>query len=173
MACVLSRSVLVLLLSVCGAAVKAGEPLSAATLQVTPEVTLAGALSPMAAKLLAAGNTLVVDLRGDDEGADAEARALVLAGVDYVQLPQTAKPPATRDVDFLRDLLAANAHRPVVIHCRSGNRAGLLWGAYRLDQGGALPDVLEEVAPIATSQVIRQAIADYAQSTRDAPQTAD
>ena len=160
---VLKLTVVGLLLSVGATGLRAGQAVSEQTLQVAPEVTLAGTLAPEAAQTLAASNALVVDLRGTSEGADSEARAMALAGVDYVHLPQTAQPPALGDVEFFRDLLAVNGDRPVVVHCRSGNRAALLWGAYRLDQGVALPEVLAEVGPIATSEVIRQAIVDYAQ----------
>ena len=162
---VLQLTAVVLLVGVGAPGLRAGEAVSEQILQVTPEVTLTGALAPEAAQALAASNTLVVDLRGTDEGADAEARAMALAGGDYVHLPQTGQPPAAGDVEFFRDLLAVNGDRPVVVHCRSGNRAALLWGAYRLDQGATLPEVLAEVEPIATSEVIRQAIADYAQGS--------
>lgn len=158
------RSSVVLLLSVLCIGVWAGEPVSQQTLQVSPGVTLAGSLTADATEQLALADTLVVDLRGTVEGSDAEARALALAGVDYVHLPVTASVPDAGDVQFLGDLLAANGHRPVVIHCRSGNRAALLWGAHRLDQGKTLPDVLKEVQPIATSEVIAQRIEQYAQS---------
>jgi uncharacterized protein (TIGR01244 family) len=151
-----------------GAASADNAALAKQTLQVGPGVTLAGALLPDAVRHLAATGALVLDLRGASEGADTEARAMALAGVDYVHLPQTAAPPAPADVAFLRDLLAVNNHRGVVIHCASGNRAALLWGAYRLDQGAALPDVLEQVRPIATKQATRQGIATYAAS-RQAP----
>jgi uncharacterized protein (TIGR01244 family) len=138
--------------------------ISLQTLQVTPGITLAGSLAPDAQGHLATSNTLVVDLRGTGEGADDEARAMALVGVDYVHLPMGVAAPEPADVNFLSDLLEVNEHRPVVIHCRSGNRAALLWGAYRLQEGGALPDVLEEVAPIATSPVISQSIAQFAES---------
>ena len=153
----------IVLLFLCGASL-AGEQLSERSLQVAPGVTLAGTLDPGAVATLKASDTLVIDLRGTDEGSDAEARAMALAGVDYVHLPQSASAPDKTDVEYLRDLLAVNAHRGVVIHCRSGNRAGLLWGAYRLDQGEPLPAVLDEIKPIATNDVIRKAVADYAQS---------
>ncbi len=142
--------------------VAAGSAVSAQSLQVSDQVTLAGSLRSGAVEELAARNALVVDLRGTSEGADVEARDLALAGVTYVHLPQSAAPPPAQDVAFLRDLLAVNGDRPVIIHCSSGNRAGLLWGAYRLEQGRALPDVLAEVAPIATRAAIQEAIAQYA-----------
>ena len=165
---ILKLTALVALLGAGVTQLRAEEAVSQQTLRVTPEVTLAGALAPEAIQTLAASDALVVDLRGAEEGSAVEARAMALAGVDYVHLPQTAQPPAVGDVEFFRDLLAVNGGRPVVVHCRSGNRAGLLWGAYRLQQGAALPDVLTEVESIATSKVIRQAIADYAQGSPEA-----
>ena len=65
-------------------AVGAEEGLSANTLRVSERVTLAGELLPQATQQLVGAQTLVVDLRSPMQGASAEARALALAGVDYL-----------------------------------------------------------------------------------------
>ena len=143
-------------------AASADEALSAHVLQVSERVTLAGELQAGAAEQLASTGTLVVDLRSADQGASAEARELALASVDYINLPQSAAAPTRADVMFLEELLAARGDQRVVIHCSSGNRAGLVWGALMLEQGAELANVLDAVGPIATKAPIRESIGEYA-----------
>jgi rhodanese-related sulfurtransferase len=137
------------------------QDLSAQLLQVTPTVTLAGALIDEAPDLLREQDVLVVDLRTPAEGIETERAALEEAGVAYVNLPISANTFDASKVSEFADLLADHPESSVIVHCASGNRAGLLWGAYQIEQGKPADQALESVRPIATNEFIQSAILDY------------
>ena len=131
----------------------AGVELSEHELQVEPHLWLAGVLNADAP--LARG-TLVVDLRGADD-ADAireEQRRLLAQGIMHVNLPTSGAPPPPEDVEWLAEVLDAFAGSDVVLHCRSGNRAALMWAAVA-ERSGAPPDAIRaRVAPLVTSETV-------------------
>jgi len=44
----------------------------------------------------------------------------------------------------------ANPDALVVVHCASGNRAGMLWGALQVSDGASLTDVQSELSGVLT-----------------------
>lgn len=88
-------------------------------------------------QLAAAGVRTILDLRGtgEDRGYD-EPAAVERAGMRYVPLPVT--PPAVPDATFdrFRELLADRENWPVLVHCATSNRVGMLLLPYfALDRG--------------------------------------
>lgn len=77
-----------------------------------------------------------------------EQAAAASAGITYVNLPYAGADELTDAIldsarATLRDAKASNA--VVALHCRSGNRAGPAWAAYRvLDEGVPLDQALRE-----------------------------
>ncbi len=147
-------------LGACGANTQV--PVSEYILQVSERVTLAGILNEAAIDDLSAQGTLVIDLRTAEEGIDVEQQKLSDANVAYAHLPMGRKPLPVATVAALKTLLADNSDRPVLIHCASGNRAGLLWAAHLLDAGTPLNEALATVADIATKTTTTDAIRTYA-----------
>lgn len=95
------------------------------------------------------GVRTVVNFRphGEHPTYDEQAAA-ASAGLTYVNLPYAGADELTDAIldgarATLRDAKAANA--AVALHCRSGNRAGPAWAAYRvLDDGVPLDQALRE-----------------------------
>ena len=137
--------------------------LSSYLLEIEDDVVLAGALKPEA--LASAAPMTIVDLRTDLEGTDEEAAAAAAAGHDYRNLPVAG---AVVDPDALAGLkqLLEDPERSgtVVVHCASGNRAALLYGALILERGESLADVQAALAPIMTRQGAIDALTAYADS---------
>lgn len=150
----------VLLAAPCGAA----DPLSSTLLPVGDSVTLAGKLAPDAAAQLRGTNTVVIDLRTPPEGTADESHAMWRNGVTYINLPTTGRVPARSEVELFDAIVAVNAGRPILVHCASGNRAGMLWAAHLLDTGTSLASAKETVAKVTTKAPIQVAIDGYAAS---------
>lgn len=147
-------------LAACGA--NTNTPVSEYVLRVSDRVTLAGLLNEAAIDDLSDQGALVIDLRTTEEGIDAEQRKMSKANVTYAHLPMGRKPLPVATVNALKSLLADNSDQPVLIHCASGNRAGLLWAAHLLDAGTPLDEALAAVADIATKTTTTDAIRAYA-----------
>ena len=79
----------------------------------------------------------MIDLRTDNEpGFAAERAAVEAAGLRYIHIPVAGIGFDLTDAAKLRDALADAPEGHVLLHCRSGGRAGALWGlAQGFDQG--------------------------------------
>jgi uncharacterized protein (TIGR01244 family) len=131
--------------------------------QVSPTVMLAGKLGPGAEDVLRASSIgTVIDLRTADEGTAAEQARLEASGFRYIAFPTPGTALAPERLAAFASLLMTESQRPVLLHCASGNRAGLMWALYRLDQGVPLATVLDEVAPVVTKDEVRAAIEAHA-----------
>ena len=108
------------------------------------------------------GGVLIVDLRTPAEGTDDAATQAHDLGLSYQNIPVRGAVIEPDSVAALSAVLAANEKEVVIIHCRSGNRAGLLWGALQLEQGVPLEEVLVNVSGIVNRPEIENALKDYA-----------
>lgn len=108
------------------------------------------------------GGVLIVDLRTSTEGTDEAAAQARKLGLRYQNIPVSGAVIDPDSVAALSAVLAANGQGDVIIHCRSGNRAGLLWGAVQLEQGVPLEEVLVGVSDIVNRPGIENALKDYA-----------
>lgn len=89
------------------------------------------------AELPARGYGMVIDLRTAQEPGVAEERAVAeAAGLRYVHIPVRGVGFDLADAQRLLDALDSAPAGAVLLHCRSGGRAGALWGlAQGLDRG--------------------------------------
>ncbi len=110
------------------------------------------------------GGVLIIDLRTPAEGTDDAAAQARKLGLRYQSIPVSGAVIEPASVTALSVLLAANQEGDVIVHCGSGNRAGLLWGAVQLEQGVALEEVLVGVSGIVNRPGIENALKDYAQA---------
>ncbi len=132
-------------------------------LAVSPTVLLAGELGEGAEGALEArGIHTVIDLRTPEEGTEEARRRFEAAGFRYVNFPTTGIAPDRERLAEFTALLDAESHAPLILHCASGNRAGMMWALYSLAKGAAREDVLREVAPIVTKDPLREEIVRYA-----------
>lgn len=108
----------------------AHEPVPELANAVSPEqgVIAAGRIGPgEITRVRDAGIRHVIDLTPDAEtpGFD-EAAAVRAAGLRYSNLPLAGAPDLTRENVLAFDTLLAEAERPVLVHCASGNRVGAM-----------------------------------------------
>jgi protein tyrosine phosphatase (PTP) superfamily phosphohydrolase (DUF442 family) len=130
-------------------------------LQVRDNVMLAGELDDEFVTRIAGTDALVIDLRGDDQVGDERVRLAEL-DVDYIHYATGGSTPSPEHVLGFAQLLTAAGSREVVVHCVSGNRAGMMWAAHRIASGATLEAAQDEVGPIVTKEPIREAIKGFA-----------
>jgi uncharacterized protein (TIGR01244 family) len=133
--------------------------------QATPDVALAGRLRDDAlATLEQAGVRHVIDLRYPDERPDSEGAAFESAGIRYSSFPTGGRAPTPTRLAEFAALMDASAGEARVLYCNSGNRAGLMWGLYRLRQGVPLDQVMTELGGIVDRPSFLDTLRSYAPS---------
>lgn len=133
--------------------------------QVEDNVVLAGVLDLEALRAAHAGTIRVVDLRTEPEGAPEEAAAAEALGLEYTNIPVSSATVDAAQVAALRSALdQAGEGDLVVVHCASGNRAGMLWGAMQLEAGVPLDQVKEAVSGVVTKAPVIEGLDAYAKT---------
>jgi len=140
-----------------GSAVNATPRFAEQTPLPPPEVIIGGTphriflSQPDAAQLAAMkaqGTDVVIDFRTAAERPDFdEAAAAKAAGLDYCNLPYKAPDLTDEQIDATRRaiLAAEKSGHAVALHCRTGNRVGPGWVAYRvLDRGIPVEQAMNE-----------------------------
>ncbi|MHC4379906.1 MAG: protein tyrosine phosphatase family protein [Planctomycetota bacterium] len=87
------------------------------------------------------GIRTVINMRHDAEMGDMDEQAIVEdLGLNYLHLPWNGPDEMTDGMlDDLRHQLN-EAERPILLHCKSANRVGAVWLAYRALDGGLSMD---------------------------------
>jgi uncharacterized protein (TIGR01244 family) len=101
-----------------------------------PQIATAGLLLDGAVgELKGLGFATILDLRGPQEGTEAERNAVTAAGLRYLNIPFTAATVSEAQlVEFARIVEDKNNY-PLIIHCHSANRVGAMWTLYRAVRG--------------------------------------
>jgi len=88
------------------------------------------------AELKKLGIKTIIDLR-EDSLKDSENLAHA-AGLQYINIPQTTKRPATNDqTEYFLRLINDEANWPVFVHCKGGrHRTGEMTAIYRITRDG-------------------------------------
>ena len=98
--------------------------------EVDDGVVLAGTLDLEALRASHDGTVRIVDLRTEPEGAPEEAAAAAALSLEYTNIPVAGASIVPEQVAALRAALDGVAPGELlVVHCGTGNRAGMLWGA--------------------------------------------
>lgn len=133
--------------------------------EVDDGVMLAGSLDLDALRASHEGAVEIIDLRTEPEGTLDEAAQAETLGLKYTNIPVSSATVDPAQVDALRVALsAADPESLVIVHCASGNRAGMLWGAAQLANGIPLAIVQEKVATIMTKQPAIDGLDVYAKT---------
>lgn len=115
------------------------------------------------------GYGMVIDLRTADEPGFAEERAAAAAaGLRYVHIPVAGVGFDLTDAAKLRDALAAAPEGKVLLHCRSGGRAGALWGLAQGFDRGLMPAQAAAIAKASGRTVSDPAAARVAEELTSA-----
>lgn len=160
-----TAAALLMLLSLTARAGDAAGDYSPNLKQVADNTVIAGVLDLQALHAAHPDNVLVVDLRTPPEGTAEEAEAAAALGIDYTNIPVAGATVDPLQVVQLRSALDdADADTLVVVHCASGNRAAMLWGALQLSEGAALPDVQAKLSGILTKAPAVEGLETYART---------
>jgi uncharacterized protein (TIGR01244 family) len=110
-----------------------------------PQIATAGVLLGGAVgELKGLGFTTILDLRGPQEGTQAERNAVTAAGLRYLNIPVTAATMSEAQlVEFAR-IVEDKSNYPLMIHCQSANRVGAMWTLYRAIRGAPFATALAE-----------------------------
>jgi uncharacterized protein (TIGR01244 family) len=138
-----------------------GAPLSTTQQVMGDGVVVAGALLPDAFDRLSRG-VRVIDLRTDAEGVAMAAAEARQRGIDYHNVPVAGATLDPASVDEVAALIDAAGNGPVLLHCASGNRAGMVWGAVQIRRGAALDDVVPRLEPLPMRPAALDALSDFA-----------
>jgi len=151
-----------LLLGFAGAGQVQADTSEKPSLDVAGDLTLSGPPDLEDLVLQYPRGLLIIDLRTSEEGV-SEARVQAEAlGIRYENIPVAGPHIISEQVETLSQLLEErDAYHQTVVHCRSGNRAGMLWGALQINAGAANADVVESLAPIVTKAPVQKALLDY------------
>lgn len=83
------------------------------------------------------GYRTVVNFRSPDEDGYVDQRAEVEGlGLRYVAIPVKGRAVEPAHADALAEVLADPAAGPVLMHCRSGTRAAMVWTVWLARHGG-------------------------------------
>ena len=81
------------------------------------------------------GFKTILDLRTQAEGVDEESKAAIEAGLSYYNIPVGKDWPDDSMFHRFKTLVENRDNHPILIHCASGNRVGMVWAAYQLRNG--------------------------------------
>lgn len=102
----------------------------------TPYVATSGKLAPGALdELKSLGFKTVVDMRTAPEGTAEEAKLAKSAGLAYHNLPVGKGWPEAEVFSQFTILVENEENYPMLIHCGSANRVGMVWAMYKLQSG--------------------------------------
>jgi uncharacterized protein (TIGR01244 family) len=121
--------------------------------RLRPNIATAGLLKEGAIpKLASLGFATILDLRGPEEGTDAEKRSAEAAGLRYVNIPVPGLLPSDAQVTEFGRIVEDAKNFPLMIHCGSASRVGAMWTLYRVRKSIPLSIALEEGRTIGMQQ---------------------
>ncbi|NIB39813.1 hypothetical protein HBA55_09470 [Pseudomaricurvus alkylphenolicus] len=89
------------------------------------------------------GFKTILDLRTPKEGTAQEQRDAEALGLSYINIPVSRSLPSQQTLAKIRNLLD-NSDAPILMHCGSGSRVGMVWSLLRLQAGDSLKDALDQ-----------------------------
>ena len=127
-------------------------PLSDAMLNISENLTIAGALNHSVVTTLSR-DTILIDLRTAPEGTAKERIFTEGQGFQYENFPIGKDGLGQSQLDGFAKVLNDNPHSPIVLYCRSGNRASLLYAAHLVETGQNVDAAWEVVKPLARPEI--------------------
>ncbi|HEX8889264.1 MAG TPA: tyrosine-protein phosphatase [Pyrinomonadaceae bacterium] len=130
-------------------------------------------------KLKELGVKTVINLRGADEGTEAEERDVRAAKLNYFNVPMDGLGrPSDEKVEKILALINNTKNWPVFIHCNHGkDRTGTIIACYRISHDGwTLDEAMKEAKRYGMSWVqfkMKDYIKDYARKRGQASQTSE
>ena len=102
----------------------------------TPTIATSGTLAEGGmAELKAKGFKTILDLRTVKEGTQGEANTAAILDIRYINLPVDGSWPSAETQAQFKALVEDSSKQPLLIHCGSANRVGMVWAYYRIGEG--------------------------------------
>ncbi len=112
---------------------------------LSPLISTAGLVeSAGLAELKSLGYRYVIDLRLPEEGIEEERAEVKKLGMTYVNIPVGKIWPEDALLEQFASILNSKESKPILIHCASGNRAGMIWSYYQITSGTNVDRALSE-----------------------------
>ncbi|MDN3639061.1 sulfur transferase domain-containing protein [Simiduia curdlanivorans] len=105
--------------------------------------------------LKAQGYEQIIDLRSAAETPEEEGEAAKQLGLTWFNFPMTGELPSAEQI---QQFGAALGDKKTLVHCRSGNRAGMAWSLWQISQGVELEQALAEGRAMGMKDGFEQAI---------------
>jgi uncharacterized protein (TIGR01244 family) len=87
------------------------------------------------AELKSLGFATILDLRDPLEGIEPEQRAAAAVGIRYIDLPFAQDIPPEEELKAFARIVEDPGNHPLLIHCVSANRVGVMWTLYQVRRG--------------------------------------
>lgn len=111
----------------------------------TPTIATSGSISNDGlSELKQKGFKTIVDFRTPAEGTAQEAKQAKALGLNYINLAVGRAWPSDKLLAQFYALVEDPKQHPILLHCASANRVGMLWAFYRLQRGMGKSGALEE-----------------------------
>jgi uncharacterized protein (TIGR01244 family) len=81
------------------------------------------------------GFAVILDLRDPAEGIEPERQAAAAAGLRYINLPFAKDVPDEPLLEAFARIIEDKANYPLLVHCVSANRVGVMWTLYQMRRG--------------------------------------
>jgi|GEM_PF-1235255 len=110
----------------------------------------------------------LVNLRPHEEnGARDESGEAAILGMKYANVPLTPSTFTVQKIEELRCLLHDPKNYPVLIHCRSGNRASGAWFVYRvLFENASIPSALMEAKTLGLEPALEPTLLEFVEKAK-------
>lgn len=130
----------------------ASPPLSSAVLNISENFTIAGELDHSVVTTLPR-DTILIDLRTAPEGTAAERVFVEGQGFQYENFAIGKDGLGQTQLDGFAKVISDNPNSPVILYCRSGNRASLLYAAHLVETGQDVDSAWDVIKPLARPEI--------------------
>lgn len=90
------------------------------------------------------GVKTVFDFRTEAEGVGGQRQVVRALGLNYINIPLTGVLATPAQIAKFGQAFALAKQDKVVLHCRSGNRVGMMWSLYQISQGVSSEQAISE-----------------------------
>jgi len=95
-------------------------------------------------KFAAGGVTTVIDFRSEAEGLEVQKALSANLNLNYINIPLGRELASTAAQEKFAEAFAAAGQDKVLLHCRSGNRVGMIWSLHQISKGVELDTALSQ-----------------------------
>lgn len=92
----------------------------------------------------ASGVTTVFDFRSEAEGLEVQKALSASLNLNYINIPLGRELASAAAQEKFAEAFAAAGQDKVLLHCRSGNRVGMIWSLHQISKGVELDTALSQ-----------------------------